>query len=195
MPRGRKGLSPEQEKLRGAASRARRAPAEALSEAPAAPTATLAAPAWLAVDETAAGFWRNEAVPILRQLAFIRATDHHALARWCYWMAQFLAAARTLSVEGTTQTVPTVGGEPMIRRHPATKDRTEAEMALERLEDRLGLNPKRRYEIMANLSNSTARTPIEDAAAAQDGTGEDDQPDGVPPLVDFLDIARAAGSA
>lgn len=193
MARGRKALPAETHALRGnAGRRKRKTPAEAESETPITKADGVAAPMWLKGFPKAAALWKAEAVPILNQLGFIKPSDHHALARWCYWLAVFIQASTTLK-KGTTQRVKTTSGDMMIRRHPATKDRAEAEITLERLERDLGLNPKRRLEITSALAQGAGGRADSPGETAQN---EDDAAQPLTPTFDdFLKVAKELGHA
>jgi len=200
MPRGRKRISGKIHQLRGNAGKRARPPVEAITDLDDDPAAQairkagelIAPPRWLRPFGTAMTLWKREAVPIIQQLRFIRPSDHHALALWCYWLAMFVKAAKALA-RSTTQKVRTISGVIFVRRHPATRDRYEAERHLQTLEAALGLNPKRRMEISAALAQGIGK-PAPDQPTPGQGDNQAPATDALS-LGDFWTAAPVQGNA
>lgn len=79
-------------------------------------------------------------------------TDFEAFGRYCVHVADWAELSKTIKKEGRTQEVKTVGGDVMVRMHPAVKARELAEKRMVELEDRFGLNPRYRMAIMRDMS-------------------------------------------
>ena len=130
----------------------------------------LATPSFLSKD--AGELWRRLA-PELQRMKFLTATDVQAFARYCEHLADFWSMTRTLRREGKTYWSKSAHGK-FRRRHPLCEERRRTELTLEALEDRFGLNPRARYQVLQALMNRPGQAPLPLEA------GDEDQPDEVP---------------
>ena len=109
--------------------------------------------------------------PQLRQLKFLRATDQEAFTRYCAHLAEYWSLSVDLKKEGTTYETESRHGR-MHRINPKFLVRERLENRLEALEDRFGLNPRARQQILqqmasqAGLPIDTPQQPGSDAPAA-----------------------------
>ncbi len=129
------------------------------------PAPKLATPDFL--SKPAGVRWRALA-PELQRMKFLTATDRDAFARYCEHLADFWAMTRTLRKEGRVYWSKSAHGK-FRRRHPLCEERRRTELTLQALEDRFGLNPRARYQILQALMNhpSSPRLPLEGDDAAQ----------------------------
>lgn len=114
-----------------------------------------------------------------------RKTDFMAYARYAAWLHRWILCAEQLHNKATFFKSESKWGT-LLRRHPLFKDMLDIERVLQSLEDRLGLNPVARQNIMRGLSAlppalgglfgddpPAPGTPAEEAAKPQPG---DDPP-------------------
>lgn len=146
--RGRKSEPAEMKEAKGNPGRrpVHTAPAEAL------PILGEAAPKELNAAGKAA--W-NKLTPHLREMRLTRATDQTALARYCNHVARYWKLERAIRKDGEVYLTETNHGS-MKRINPAFAVQDRVEKRMEALEDRLGLSPRARQEILARLSADAA---------------------------------------
>ena len=80
-----------------------------------------------------------------------RAPDFHSFGRWAHFMHRWICCKEQLEGKATWFQYETAAGK-QIRRHPLFRDMLDIELVLERLEDRLGLNPMARHNILRGLT-------------------------------------------
>jgi phage terminase small subunit len=86
---------------------------------------------------------------VLRRIA--RKPDLTAYARWAHYVHRWILCKETLDGKATWYKTESNHGE-MLRRHPMFKDQLDLERVLQALEDRLGLNPVARQNIIRGLA-------------------------------------------
>lgn len=108
--------------------------------------------------------------PLLAPMGFFRETDREPLARYCENLANWWHCERELRRgEPVYETVSKHGK--LLRVHPMLTAQNMYEKRLVALEDRLGLSPRARQEILRGLAAAPAELPF-----TQRETGEDDHP-------------------
>lgn len=80
-----------------------------------------------------------------------RAPDFHAFGRWAHYMHRWVLCKEKLGDRETWFQYDTAAGK-QIRRHPLFRDMLDIERTLQTLEDRLGLNPAARHNILRGLT-------------------------------------------
>lgn len=88
---------------------------------------------------------------LLHQLAFVKATDHAALGRWCKYMVQWIAVSEQIGDGELTYETDSKHGR-MLRLRPQFLAQGLLERRILALEDRLGLTPIARQQIMRALA-------------------------------------------
>lgn len=135
--------------------RARKAaPGFAAPAAPAAPPNPLDPPSWLVAMEKpdALVAWREVIAPLI-ELRFLRDIDFAVAARYCRHFADWLDAVRTIDKEGATVINKMTATDDVITRlHPMVKVREIAERHLLEIEDRIGVGPRARYELIHRMA-------------------------------------------
>lgn len=86
---------------------------------------------------------------VMRRIA--RKPDLTAYARWAHYVHRWILCKETLEGKATWYKTESNHGE-MLRRHPMFKDQLDIERVLQSLEDRLGLNPVARQNIIRGLA-------------------------------------------
>jgi P27 family predicted phage terminase small subunit len=89
--------------------------------------------------------------PELTRLKFLRETDLSAFSRYCEHLARWWALTKELRKEGETYETQSAHGN-MLRVNPKFVVRERIEKRLEPLEDRFGLTPGARMQIMQRLA-------------------------------------------
>jgi len=89
--------------------------------------------------------------PELGRLKFLRDTDRDAFARYCEHASRWWALTKDLRSEGDTYWTESAHGK-MQRLNPKFMVRERIENRLESLEDRFGLNPAARQQILQRLA-------------------------------------------
>lgn len=114
---------------------------------------------------------------VLHRIA--RRPDLTAYARWAHYVHRWCICKEALDGKATWYKSQSNHGE-MLRRHPMFKDQLDIERVLQSLEDRLGLNPVARQNIVrglaaipAPLAGLFADEP-DDNAGKQQGVGAAD---------------------
>ncbi|MCH8855998.1 MAG: phage terminase small subunit P27 family [Proteobacteria bacterium] len=156
MARGRKGQSAEERAAKGNPGK-RGAKATKGKTVPPLPPVSEATPAYLSAEGKKV--WARVA-PILAPMKFFRATDHEAMARYCENLQNWWAAERRLrrfKGDPTYETESKHGK--MLRVHPLLTAQNAYEKRLIALEDRLGLSPKARQEILRGLASALPPLP------------------------------------
>jgi len=176
-----RGRKPKPKALKAAQGNpGKRALSEPEAGAPREPisTKTPAPPRYL--SQNAKTVWKRMA-PHLADMRFLRASDHEAFARYCEHLATFWSLTRELRrKKGMTYVSKSQHGE-LERVRPAFMIRERIEKRLEALEDRFGLSPRARYELMRHLATAPLPPP-----PAGEHPGDEAQ-DG-----DLGELARAA---
>jgi P27 family predicted phage terminase small subunit len=101
-----------------------------------------------------------EIVPQLAHIRLVRDTDRSVLARYCDSLAEYWAVTKRLRDRrkgrggGYTYEAEKIGGGTMLRLNPLFTVQDRLHRRLESLEDRLGLNPRARQEILYRLANA-----------------------------------------
>lgn len=107
------------------------------------------------LDEHGAGAWRK-IVPALERVGRVKATDIAMITRYCdlvgrYWLAKM----QIQEAGGEYQRVPTVAKDEsgatayMVRRHPACLTMEKLLPELRQIEDRFGMSPLSRANLLA----------------------------------------------
>ena len=152
MSRGRKADPAEVQAAKGnPGKRADRAPVTADV-----PAIDGDAPADLGERETIV--WRKLHEDLGR-LKMLRATDEWVLKRYCGTLVQYARVSDELKERGEVYDAATVSGGTLRRIEPLFVVQQHLAKRLESMEDRLGLNPRARYEILHRLSTAAPPTP------------------------------------
>lgn len=151
MTRGRKPDSPEQQVEKGAPGNriSQKQAAEIRAGKSAKPVSVGNAhpPKWLKKSRKATEVW-NELAPLLKQLNLLTALDAGPFARYCRYVAEWIAADQAVQKEGTWFDAIGTNGEPTKKRHPAWQACQDIEKMLRELEATFGMRPDARYKIM-----------------------------------------------
>ena len=97
--------------------------------------------------------------PSLAEMKLLRATDEPLFARYCDALAEFWKATRKLRRRGAVYDAPMTNGGTMRRLDPLFHVQERLQKRLEGMEDRLGLSPRARQEILHRLSQAAAPAP------------------------------------
>jgi len=151
MTRGRKPDTPEQQVEKGApGNRISQRDASAIkAKTPAKPVSVGNAhpPKWLKKSRKATEIW-NELAPLLKSMNLLTALDAGPFARYCRYVAEWIAADQAVQKEGTWFDTVGTNGEPTKKRHPAWQACQDIEKMLRELEATFGMRPDARYKIM-----------------------------------------------
>lgn len=82
----------------------------------------------------------------------LRPADYVAAGRWSHYLHRWIGCKETLGEGSTVYKSVSAHGE-LLRRHPTFKDMLDLEKVLQSLEDRIGLNPSARQNILRGLAN------------------------------------------
>lgn len=121
-----------------------------------------------AVKGQAATFWKALA-PELERLNFLRPSDRNAFSRYCVDTVRYWDVTEELEKKGYTYTTASAHGT-MDRVNPLFLVQERLGRRLEALEDRFGLTPAARQQIMLRIMATGAQLPLFGKAA-------DDKPD------------------
>ena len=110
--------------------------------------------------------WR-ELGPELERLNFLRPTDRNAFARYCDAVVRYWDVSKSLRKEGQTYTSTSQHGE-LRRVNPLFLIEERLAKRLEGLEDRFGLTPATRQQIMARLASAQHTLPLGGGGGASD---------------------------
>lgn len=133
-------------------------------DAPDAPAAPVAAPKDLSA--AARKVW-NQLAPELSRLKFLRPSDQQAFSRYCEHLAKWWELTKDLRKEGETYGTNSAHGS-MLRVNPKFIVRERVEKRLEALEDRFGLSPAARQQILQRLA--AINVPLTPAGSLFDRT-------------------------
>lgn len=117
--------------------------------------------------------WENVAGELWR-LKFLRATDIEPFARYCETVALYWETREKLKAEGAVIFTSSAHVENMPRTNPRFSQLVRLEYQLESLEDRFGLNPRARQQILIGLAARAIDLPLTDPnkTRANDGANE-----------------------
>lgn len=162
MARGRKAEPAELKEAKGNPGRRR------IAKAPVEPRELVTvAPADLAAE--ARKVW-DRLAPELARLKFLRETDRNAFARYCEHLAAWWAYTKALRIEGETYLAKSEHNPDGLHRvNPKFLLRERIEKRLEVLEDRFGLSPAARQQIIQRLASYTPAPPGDLFEAKQPG--------------------------
>jgi P27 family predicted phage terminase small subunit len=151
MSRGRRALPDEVKALKGNPGKRRLALKSATGDVAKAdtPRLALAVPDFLSHEREREIFRKVIDEYLQRRIA--RAPDLTAYARWATYVHRWISSKEQLETQPTYFTSTSRHGE-QLRRHPVFKDMLDLERVLQSLEDRLGLNPVARQNIIRGLS-------------------------------------------
>ncbi|MFC4169616.1 phage terminase small subunit P27 family [Teichococcus aestuarii] len=110
------------------------------------------------LDDAAREIWARLA-PDLERMNFLRATDVHAFARYCSALTRYYKVTEDLHAKGETYTSASAHGT-LERIHPLFVVQERLAKRLESLEDRFGLNPAARQQIMMRLAQHQPQLPL-----------------------------------
>ncbi|CCG42173.1 phage terminase small subunit P27 family [Magnetospirillum molischianum] len=96
--------------------------------------------------------------PELARMKFLRETDRAAFARYCVYTAQWWDLTTSIAELGETYETVSAHGT-MQRINPKFAVRERIENRLEALEDRFGLNPASRQQILQRMAGITPPPP------------------------------------
>lgn len=154
MPRGRRALPDELKALRGNPGKRKLIADTAVDKStqqqkPLKPI-TVEPPAFLTHDREKEIFLRIVRDYLQRRIA--RAPDLTAYGRWASYVHRWITCKESLDGKSTWFTSESKWGK-LLRRHPLFKDMLDLERVLQSLEDRLGLNPIARQNIIRGLAS------------------------------------------
>lgn len=113
--------------------------------------ADAASPEWL--DEMGRSIWLLY-MPRLRSMGYVKDTDRLAFARLCDHTARWLRLREKVNVKGESYTTESRHGK-MERINPDFAAMLRVEEKMVQLEDRFGLTPAARQQILARLTEPT----------------------------------------
>lgn len=154
MARGRRPVPDEIQALKGNPRKRRLSLKSARGDAPKselqpAKPPVLTIPDFLTGERERAIF-RNVVEDYL-QRRVARPPDLTAYARWAHYLDRWIICKEALDGKATFFTSESRHGK-LLRRHPLFKDQLDMERVLQSLEDRLGLNPVARQNIIRGLA-------------------------------------------
>ncbi len=155
MSRGRRAIPDEVKALRGNPGKRRlalkhAAKGEKTQTSDVLPRSVLAIPEFLTQEREREIFRKVVEDYLQRRVA--RAPDLTAYARWATYVHRWWICKEGLDGKATWIRTSSKHIEDMPRRHPMFKDMLDLERVLQALEDRLGLNPTARQNIIRGLS-------------------------------------------
>lgn len=156
MTRGRKSQPDEIKELRGNPGKRRLVALEAAKKQQRTtpkPPATIETPDWLKGEREAAIF--RMVVDEYQQNRIARATDIHAYGRWAHYMARWIEAKEQLGDNSSFYQVESNHGK-RLALHPLLVVMFRCEAEITKQEDRLGLNPAARQNIIRGMSSLPA---------------------------------------
>ncbi len=173
MARGRKPDTAALQDLKGNPARRKRVPVSDLPAGGLRPSSKLT-PAAQAV-------WRSLA-PDLERVNFIRSTDAQLLSRYCQTVVMYWESQQAVRKGGTTYETESLHGK-MRRINPDFVVQMRLEQSLVSMEDRLGLSPLARQQILLRLANTAQPSlPLSQTADAQKQPLSPDQPSPASPI-------------
>lgn len=102
--------------------------------------------------------WRS-LVKQLGSIRMVRATDSAALERYCDNLAQYWAVTRRLRGQKLVYEATTTTGNKLLRVNPLFAVQERLERRLVPLEDRFGLTPRSRQEIIYRMAQAPSSAP------------------------------------
>jgi P27 family predicted phage terminase small subunit len=126
------------------------------------------------LNAAALAVWRQIA-PELERMNFLRSTDRHAFARYCDTLARFWDVRKKLGGGKVTYWTDSAHGK-MQRVNPLFLVEERLAKRLTDLEDRFGLSPASRQQIMLRLAANTPQLPFDQPRPAQGVPGPDGDP-------------------
>jgi P27 family predicted phage terminase small subunit len=129
-----------------------------IGEAPAADGA-VEAPRWARLDGDAAEIWAD-LYPKLRAMNFVRQQDLGPLARYCKNIVRWLNLDAAVAQNGETYWTESKHGK-LQRINPDLNALLRVEKALTDFEDRFGVGPKARLEILSKKSMTQGDLPLD----------------------------------
>lgn len=173
MTRGRKPDAPELQIAKGNPRKQAKKPAAAAaqsdqssaataqSDQSAAPGGAIRPPAKLV--GTAVAIW-NQLAPDLERMRFLRPTDRMAFARYCDALNRWWQITADLRKEGQTYTSKSAHGD-LRRVNPLFLIEERLVRRLEALEDRFGLTPAARQQILVRMAQGNGQLPLSGGSA------------------------------
>lgn len=101
-------------------------------------------------------------------MKFLRATDFYAFKRYCMTMADWIAAAKKVKAHGAVYETDTRHGR-MQRIHPWFIVMERLEKRLQDLEDRFGMNPRARQQMLQQMASAGSGLPFDPAKESTAG--------------------------
>jgi len=165
MVRGRKPVPEALNEARGNPGKRARKTAATESFSPAGVTA----PTYLSAKGKR--YWQ-EVAGYLIESRIVRASDRNALARYCQTLSDYVEVTRELNKQGHVYTSKSNHGE-LLRISPHFMVQERLVKRLQDLEDRFGLSPASRQQIMARMAagSQTALAFGNTQSPVDDGTG------------------------
>ncbi len=185
------GRRPKPEAVKDAQGNPGRRKQKNQADTPDAPTKLDGAPQEL--SDAARKVWDTIA-PGLKQLRFLKDTDRPAFARYCEHAVKWWKLTKDLEDNGLSYLSESAHGK-LERVRPNFLIRDRIERKLEALEDRFGMNPAARQQIMMRLAGIAPTNPGDgDLFANQQGvvSGQKPKTQNAPSAVGLL---RAASEA
>ena len=154
------------------------------ASAEAQPALKLAAPRKL----TDAGkvIWRDLA-PKLLKINLLRETDLPSFTRYCDTLAEYWKVTRELRLKKYTYEAETTVGGKLLRLNPMFMVQSRLARQLDAIEDRFGLTPRARQEVLHRMAQTPLGLPFDKPAADKPAPSSD-------PTA-FLANAAAGGSS
>lgn len=194
MARGRRALPDEVKALKGNPGKRRLALKSATGDAAKveAPRVNLAIPEFLTHEREREIFRKIVDEYLQRRIA--RASDLPVYARWASYVHRWIDCKEQLEGKPTWFESKSKHGD-LLRRHPVFKDMLDLERVLQSLEDRLGLNPVARQNIIRGLSAMPAALGglFGDEAADKSKPDASDVPADTAPPASPLGFLQSAG--
>ena len=114
------------------------------------------------LTQSALHIWRTLA-PDLEQMNFLRATDSPAFSRYCQTLAKYWEISTELDSEGVVYLTESAHGS-MKRVNPLFLVQERLSRRLTEFEDRFGLSPAARQQIMIRLAQQQPQLPLAKSA-------------------------------
>ena len=170
MKTGRRPQPTEVKKARGNPGRRRLSSDDASSAQPG--FAAIAPPSQL--RQAGVTVWKQIA-PELANMNLLRPSDRHAFGRYCESLGHFWDVTRRLHKEGDTYTSESAHGT-LKRINPLFLLQERLAKRLEGLEDRFGLSPAARQQILARFAAHQPSLPLSRPEADRGNDGETSSP-------------------
>jgi P27 family predicted phage terminase small subunit len=117
--------------------------------------------------------WR-EVVPLLKARHILDDGDRFALALYCYWWGEFVAAADDIARRGYSVLVRTISGDRMPRKNASTSRRDHAFDKISELSTKFGLTPLDRHALQraAKSASLSDQLPLDGSSEVTAAGGE-----------------------